>query len=516
MTRNTKNHVTNGIICLMIAYVALLPNFYEIYYQVNRFVLQWSPTSHAAILTAILIVAAICFATYLVGYAIASRVEKLKPFLLAGVSWLLYFVLLRSIINILHASGTFPDSVLDVLGKTWLKLLYYFALPAPFLLLWSQSFRKVSRNFYLLTSPILVMLATAPLYWTSQLPAFKGLDTIDSQAAKTDTPLPNLLVFIFDEWDYEVAFPDHQVLDGMPHLSALLEESTLYTDARSGGAMTATAMTRLLFQRNPDFLKKSYEEIYDDIYKRRDFDGPSIFAGFDNRYTKAMIGFYLNYPDMLGRDVDFSITMPVGGTLPFRESTVELLKTQGAFLRFVGIHLEGKKLRGEEMLFWNMVDPVHKLVMTILDRSTKPIVGIFHYPIPHDPFIYDRNGKKEHIDTTMDLSEALRDRDGYLDNLAYLDTLVGQLVQKLKDRGIYDQTLFVATSDHAWRLNADKGVYINTDEDPKPDSLWKHIPLIIHEPGQTEARRVDETFQMTTFYEYLEGYMNRAYPGGLK
>ena len=51
MTRNTKNHVTNGIICLMIAYVALLPNFYGIYYQVNRFVLQWSPTSHAAILT---------------------------------------------------------------------------------------------------------------------------------------------------------------------------------------------------------------------------------------------------------------------------------------------------------------------------------------------------------------------------------------------------------------------------------------------------------------------------------
>ncbi|MFP6907355.1 MAG: sulfatase-like hydrolase/transferase, partial [Verrucomicrobiota bacterium] len=379
----------------------------------------------------------------------------------------------------------------------------------------NKIFGTVLQKLYLVLSPIIIMLIGAPLFWTNQAPTFSEFEIENDVSATTNT-LPSILVIIFDEWDYEVTFPNNQLLDGLPNLRALLDESTLYSKALSAGATTATAIPRFLFQRNPDFLKKSYDEIYDDLYSRRTIEGPSFFKAFDDRYTRAIIGYYLNYPRLLGEDVDFARTMPVGGTLPYWEHMVELLKSQTAILRFVGIHVEEKKLRGEEVLFWNLVEPVHELTTNIIANSTKPVVGIFHYPVPHDPFIYDANGKKTTVDSTQDLSEALRDRQGYLDNLAYLDTLLGQLIQVLKDQGRYEHTLFVATSDHSWRLNADKGVYIAAHEDKKPDSKFKHVPLIIHEPGQTEGRLVDEPFPLVNFYNYLEAYLERTYPDAIQ
>ncbi|MFT5125106.1 MAG: hypothetical protein ACI97B_003750 [Verrucomicrobiales bacterium] len=515
MTAATKKHAVHGIICLMIAYAALLPNFYLIYNEVNRFVLQWSPATHASILMAILLMGAACFAVYRVGHAIVQHNKKLKPLAVMGATWLLYFILLRSLINILNSTHSVSDHTLAILDKTPIKLLYYFALPAPLLLFARQVSNTALCKLYLVTSPILLLFLTAPLVWRSQVPSFEAPAEIGPTPIVSTNEVPGLIVIIFDEWDYEMTFPDGTLREGLPHLQSLLNEATLYTDAQAEGAMTATSVTKFLFQRNPEYLKKTHAEIYENIYKNVPFVGPSIYSNFDDRYTKALIGYFLNYPHMIGKDLDVCLTMPIGGKLPFWDNTLELLKTQGACLRFVGIHLESKKLRGEETLFWNIVEPVHNLTMELLERTPKPVVGVFHYPIPHDPFIYDRNGKKETIDTTMNLAESLRDRDGYLDNLDYLDTILGQLIQALKDQGRYDKTMFVIMSDHAWRLNEDKGYFADHIEDAKPDSLFKHVPLVIREPGQQTARRVDERFKLISFYAYLEAYLNENYPGAL-
>lgn len=69
---------------------------------------------------------------------------------------------------------------------------------------------------------------------------------------------------------------------------------------------------------------------------------------------------------------------------------------------------------------------------------------------------------------------------GYLNALTYMDWSIGQFVQKLKDQGQYERTIFIVLADHTlgWGERGD----LNTRF---------HIPLFIHAPGLLAAGHTD-------------------------
>lgn len=71
--------------------------------------------------------------------------------------------------------------------------------------------------------------------------------------------------------------------------------------------------------------------------------------------------------------------------------------------------------------------------------------------------------------------------------IASLDHHLGMLLAELKNRGLYDNTLIIITSDHGEALG-EKG-FINHDVSTSQSQV--HIPLIIKYPHQTAAERVD-------------------------
>jgi arylsulfatase A-like enzyme len=89
-----------------------------------------------------------------------------------------------------------------------------------------------------------------------------------------------------------------------------------------------------------------------------------------------------------------------------------------------------------------------------------------------------------------DLNDRERDhvKALYDSNVSYQDDLLGQLVEKLKTWGIYDQTMIIITADHGDELWEDGRVGHGGSE---RDTLL-HVPLLVHYPPLFPAGRVLE------------------------
>jgi arylsulfatase A-like enzyme len=106
-----------------------------------------------------------------------------------------------------------------------------------------------------------------------------------------------------------------------------------------------------------------------------------------------------------------------------------------------------------------------------------PGLTFIHLPVPHPPYIYDRQSK------TFDING----RREYSDNLALADQALGELRGTLERSGLWDKTTIIVSSDHWWRTDFWKPVknfWNDGDALNQPAQIDHRIPLIIHFAGQ--------------------------------
>jgi hypothetical protein len=65
---------------------------------------------------------------------------------------------------------------------------------------------------------------------------------------------------------------------------------------------------------------------------------------------------------------------------------------------------------------------------------------------------------------------------------AVADRMLGDLVKRLRDTGLYDRSLLVVTADHGMSFQAGRDARANPDEGTAPDVLW--VPTFIKRPDQ--------------------------------
>lgn len=107
--------------------------------------------------------------------------------------------------------------------------------------------------------------------------------------------------------------------------------------------------------------------------------------------------------------------------------------------------------------------------------------------------------------------EAEQLRRGYFAGVSFLDSQFGQIIDALKEEGIYDDTLIIFTSDHGDMLCdhdlLGKGAYFYDD--------CTNVPLIVKYPGQREGRVSDELVQLNDLFAtalYAAGAADQAPP----
>jgi arylsulfatase A-like enzyme len=95
--------------------------------------------------------------------------------------------------------------------------------------------------------------------------------------------------------------------------------------------------------------------------------------------------------------------------------------------------------------------------------------------------------------TTEERAHLISQYDG---GIAYIDSEIGELIARLRQTGLYDNTLLVITSDHGEAFG-EHNVLEHASNSVYQDQL--HVPLVVKYPGQSAAERSDALVSQVDF-----------------
>jgi hypothetical protein len=119
-----------------------------------------------------------------------------------------------------------------------------------------------------------------------------------------------------------------------------------------------------------------------------------------------------------------------------------------------------------------------------------------HYPWTHYPSGLEYTGATEDFrnfitDTDWIGNDYLSDRarQAHLLEVGYTDRLLGRIINAIKSKGRWEETLFVATADHgaAWTRDANR-----REAEPQTMGQISMVPMFIKAPGQTKGKVIDQ------------------------
>lgn len=138
-----------------------------------------------------------------------------------------------------------------------------------------------------------------------------------------------------------------------------------------------------------------------------------------------------------------------------------------------------------------------------IDADTRPMLHFMHALLPHEPFLYLPTGQQftfqRHL---IGLREGRWNEDQwaaalnyrrYLLQVAYVDTVLGRLVERLREVGIYDDAVIVITADHGASLQP--GLSFRAPGDASFADVAA-VPLFIKQPAQRRGNVVDANVEV--------------------
>jgi hypothetical protein len=143
-------------------------------------------------------------------------------------------------------------------------------------------------------------------------------------------------------------------------------------------------------------------------------------------------------------------------------------------------------------------------------------VFLLHSLLPHYPFVFDEYGEFAVEDLRMFPRDPNRALTGdsyeatwnfYLEQVAYADRFLGDLIARLEEEGLYEDATLVVTSDHGVRPSSPVW------GDPiEIDSLPTHVPVFIRSPS-LEYAKSDIDYQHADFGPTIFDLLGYDYPG---
>ena len=418
------------------------------------------------------------------------------------ISLVLWYILIRGANSLLYKTPGLSVAWKEVLNNAWLKIVVYGILPLPFLFKWTSSCSNILKAVYFILSPLVLFMVIIPLQYKIWNPIEKDALELAIERANQDSKISssnNIYIIFMDAWSYNRTFTNEVPWHEMKELTEFVSGATVYHNAYSPGNGTFSSFPRFIFQPDNEFKNLNFNKLYHVVVAREAVQAKSIFDNVPDNWFTVMIGNLHDYESMLYRRIDYAVRYD-DPAMPFLATVKMMLKTQLNWVRFVGIKLSFKAEAFKNVLWGLRVEPIRNDGLKLISEVDVPIFAVLHYDIPHHPFIWDRYGQKDETRWASDpLAPSI---PGYMDNLKRTDFIIGELVDKLKSVGKYDQSLIIFTSDHAWREDPDQSVPIENNIDTI--SEIRHVPLIIKFPGQQVRLDRDEFIQTSDIYPFIE------------
>jgi Sulfatase len=355
---------------------------------------------------------------------------------------------------------------------------------------------------YLAPAPLVFALLFATTSPTSRLimPSHPGVRSAVPVQTHAGTPLPPVVVVFFDEFPLQSLLDSKGEVDGRvyPNFARFAHDATWYRNATGVSGWTPYAVPAMLTGRYPDKSRRNaapVAQVYPD----------NLFTLFGHYYnlkasetvtalcpaercgqtgTPSSFGTVVKETAKVYRDIVWPADKPVdpatvGGATPSATGA-----TQGAAALF------GNLGQNQPRRFERFIDSINS-------SDRQPTLYFLHVLLPHAPWRYLPDGRTygdpvgqgpQRKAGTWPAATTELHHQRQLLQLAYTDTLVGKLIDRLKRQGLYDKSLVLMTADHGSGFSSTvKSRALGGGNEPS--LMW--VPLFIKAPNQA-AGRVDD------------------------
>ncbi len=473
------------------AFVLLVPELDSITLHENRFNLHWT---RGDLLVYFLGVTLLGVAIWLAGVVIRSVLHRWYSVICLGaaiisLAFLLWAFLVRRPVSPL---------VREALVETPLAFFAGVVIAGiSWRLSWTPDKWKTG-----LTALALVFSPAMPIFWLNATAystyGSSSSPEIESIAPAAEAPRDNVFIFIFDAWSHRLTLEDGELTPEFSHLRDASPELFVFEGAHSPHNWTLVSIPRMIYGQD-DALDVAGGRLRFRGDADRSTDAmPSIFTrAREVGYRTYMVGWSMPYEALLGSSVDHVRSVPEPLTADqsawrklasfYWRDAIKILPAgivRRTPLTNRGIEIYSRHIHNTEKLV--------SLVDLVLEEPRNAQFAVFHLPVPHSPFCYERGGVKPRgADYNVDVVA-----DARLQH-AYLDSLIERFIERLRSNGKYDNSTIILTSDHNWR--EDPGL-----PQPLPRSEATRVPLFIKLPGHSAGETIASPFSTVHLGEALE------------
>ncbi|MDX8292242.1 LTA synthase family protein [Metabacillus indicus] len=147
-------------------------------------------------------------------------------------------------------------------------------------------------------------------------------------------------------------------------------------------------------------------------------------------------------------------------------------------------HKNHSNIASDEIIGMGISDEsIFRQMTEIYASETKPFYSFIVSLTNHRPFVMPEEYRE------LDLPDRFDDTNTghYLQSVHYFDKTLGLFIQDLKEKGLWDESIFVVYGDHYGPLPMDEKEINNLLGVPFDEKAQFNIPLIIHHPGQKDG-----------------------------
>lgn len=371
---------------------------------------------------------------------------------------------------------------------------------------WMAPIPVVVLGLFLFSSPV------------SGLVRDQGVDPAELGAFGSGVPPPVVMV-VFDEWPLASIVRRDGTIDEdlYPNVAALAGDATWYRDTTTVANLTNFAVPSLLTgnrpvegetadaSTHPENLFTLLGGTYDlDVTERITRLCPTSLCTTPGGSARA--GGRATVTDLLSeaRDVFLDRLTPGERAAPATDVFVEPDAAVGEAV----VDEQGQVL---EDLFDPRPASLGRFLRGIR-RDEPPTLHFLHVLEPHTPYLHLPDGRRYGADPELRqvsvredgepggdrrsdaAPAALWDRQRLQLEVAQVDRLLGDVLDRLRGQGLYEEALVVVTSDHGIAFEPGgpvRGLGIEPIEaSAQPELLW--VPLLVKAPGQVEGTVSDE------------------------
>ena len=473
--------------------------------EYNRFIFHWNRVDLLALLFCVVLLGMVFFLCF-VGFYIRGRKHAKKIFTIFFISAVgliataTLWQLGNQILSLIFSSPWKISVTRTFLGYFLWTLLGFVVLYTSFK--HTLTIKTICITLCLIISPLPPIFFLNAVSFPSITANIGTLPTPQESVKPTISQKENIYIFIFDEWSYWRSFNNRNLIAEFINLQQFKNASFTFHHAYPASAFTFTSIPGLLFQTTKRFTVEGGKQGFkSERFYSIDEMGTIFHHPRELGYYTSIVGSYLPYGELLQGNVDFAKS--ISDAKWFGNSFFDVTKGHliTALLSFPTPFFDEERkvlthyFKNQFQVKRNSV--THNMFKTVIRNQTGPTYAVFHYMLPHHPFIYNREGPKKLFNIYQ------QDVSNYYGNLAYLDSTIGNIISTLKKANKFNNSLIIITSDHSWRKD-----YMHVSGNDNREKYL--IPLFIKLPYQEFSSDIERQFNTSNIGSFTNYYLDKG------